>query len=297
MMNLTRRLLLSAALAATFTGFANAAEKLKVVASFSILGDMMSRVGGDLIEVTTIVGPNGDAHVYEPTPDDARAMAAANLVVVNGLGFEGWLDRLVTASGFTGKTVVATDGIVSAKMAGEEDEIDPHAWQSASNAAIYAGNIAEALCAADASNCAAFKANAASYQAELAVLDRDIKSAIATVPVDRRVVITSHDAFGYFARAYGVEMLAPEGINTDSEASAADVAKLIAQIKARKTSALFVENIADPRLIEQIARETGATIGGGLFSDALSPAEGPAPTYITMMRHNIKLIAAAMAGT
>ena len=298
MQKLTRRLLLSAALAAGISSPSLAAEKLKVVASFSILGDFVSRVGGDMIDLKTIVGPDSDTHVYEPTPDDAKAFAAANLVVVNGLGFEGWLDRLVSASGYKGTTAVASDGITPDVMAAgdEAGETDPHAWQNAANAIVYAINIAKALCAADAANCASYDANAKSYGAELAVLDADVKSAVARIPQERRTIIASHDAFGYFARAYGITVLAPEGISTDSEASAKDVAMLISQIREKMASALFVENISDPRLAEQIARETGLTIGGELFSDALSAADGPAATYVAMMRHNIGLLAKAMAG-
>ena len=290
MTNLSRRLLLATALAMGLSAPAPAAEKLHVVASFSILGDITARIGGERISLTTIVGANGDAHVHQPTPDDARAFADADLIIVNGLGFEGWLDRLTEASGTRGVIAVATNGV---RPVGEND---PHAWQNAANAVVYAENIAKALCSADRGACESYKANAFAYVAELAALDAEIKSAVARIPLDRRTVIMSHDAFGYFAAAYGVTILAPEGVSTESEASAKEVAELIEQIRAQKASALFVENIADPRLIEQIARETGLKIGGELFSDALSAADGPAPTYIMMMRHNMRLLADAMAG-
>jgi zinc/manganese transport system substrate-binding protein len=309
-MTLARSLLLAATFAASLVPSAIAAEKLKVVASFSILGDMTGRIGGELIDLKTIVGANGDAHVYEPTPADAKSVADAGLVVVNGLGFEGWLDRLVSASGYRGPMVVAAAGIKPAAMEDEHREgeepgheehgrgdSDPHAWQNAVNAAVYAENIAKALCDADTANCPAYKANAAKYLEEISALDAAIESAVSRVPEDRRTVIMSHDAFGYFERAYGVTILAPEGVSTDSEASARDVAALISQIREKKASALFVENIADPRLIEQISRETGLKIGGELFSDALSEADGPAPTYLKMMEHNIRLLSDAMAGT
>ncbi len=275
---------------------ASAAEKLKAVASFSILADLVSRVGGERVDVTSIVGPDGDAHVYEPKPDDAKAVAAAGLVFINGLGFEGWMDRLGEASGYKGKIVTASAGIKIHKMADVGAERDPHAWQSVENAGVYVGNIAAALCEADSSGCETYKANAAAYDKELKDLDAEIKAAIARVPGDRRVVITSHDAFGYFAGAYGVTFLAPEGVSTESEASAQDVAKLIRQIRARKATALFIENMSDPRLIEQIARETGVKMGGALYSDALSARDGPASTYLDMMRHNAKLLTDAMAG-
>ena len=299
-----------------------AGEKLKVVASFSILGDMTARVGGDNIDLTTLVGPGGDAHVFEPRPTDAETVSKAQLMIVNGLGFEGWLDRLVEASGSKAKIVVATGGVETTKPGkgpGPEDEakhddhtedetkdehaedghghgdLDPHAWQSAKNAIHYVSNIARALCDADKANCETYKANGAAYTLELEALDSEIRQMIDALPKDRRTVITGHDAFGYFARAYGVTFLAPEGVSTESEASAADVAKLITQIQESKASALFVESISDPRLIEQIAKDTGVKIGGTLYSDALSEADGPAATYAGMMRYNAKTLTEALA--
>lgn len=295
----------------TSSSAAWAEGRVKAVASFSILGDFVSRVGGDSVEVTTIVGPNGDAHVYEPKPGDAKAVAAANVVFVNGLGFEGWLDRLVDASGYEGTIVKASEGIATLKMkeghekaegeehvAGEAEHghggFDPHGWQSVANALIYVKNIAGALCAVDAAGCDTYNANAETYSKELEAVAADIEAAVATIPRTRRTVITSHDAFGYFSHAFGIEFVAPEGISTESEASAKDVAKLIEQIKEDKASALFVENVSDPRLIEQIGRETGLTIGGALYSDALSEKDGPAPTYIEMMRHNTRVLIGAL---
>jgi zinc/manganese transport system substrate-binding protein len=319
--------LLAGSSLAVSSGIVQADEKLKVVASFSILGDFVQRVGGDRVEVTTIVGPDGDAHVYEPKPDDAKAMAAAKIVFVNGLTFEGWLDRLVESSGYKGPLIKATEGIEPDKMEeghhhdhaeGEKKEehdhaegekkdghdhghahgeFDPHAWQSAANAQIYVKNIAEALCVVEKSDCDTFKANAEAYAKELSTLDSEIKAAVGKVPESRRTVITSHDAFGYFSHEYGVTFLAPEGVSTETEASAQDVAKLIDQIREDKASALFVENVSDPRLIEQISRETGLKIGGALYSDALSGRDGPAATYVDMMRHNTKLLTEAMAGS
>jgi zinc/manganese transport system substrate-binding protein len=286
----------------------------------------VQRIGGDHVRVVTLVGPDGDAHVYQPTPGDARDVADADLVVVNGLGFEGWFDRLVEASGFAGQPVIASAGITPLTMAEEEaahedesahaheageehvegehdaDEhdhggVDPHAWQSAANAEIYVRNIASALCKVDAAHCDDFTASAAAYSAEIEDLDASIKRGFAAIPEERRIVITSHDAFGYFGRAYGVEFLAPQGMSTESEASAADIAKLIEQIRHEGATALFVENISDPRLIEQIARETAARVGGALYSDALSGPRGPAPTYVDMMRHNANSLLAAMQGS
>ncbi|WP_372070770.1 zinc ABC transporter substrate-binding protein [Tistrella mobilis] len=287
-------------------------EPIKVVASFSILGDMVQEVGGDRVRVTTLVGPDGDAHVWQPAPADARTVADADLVVMNGLGFEGWMDRLVQASGYDGPVAVATTGIAPRKMAEEEDHdhaggddhdhdhdhhhdgTDPHGWQSLTNARIYVHNVLEALIAADSDDKAAFEANAAAYLKKIDALDARIRAEIASVPAERRKVVTSHDAFGYFEAAYGVEFLAPVGVSTEAEASAGDVAKLIDQIRAEKIPAVFMENISDPRLLARIASETDATIGGTLYSDALSPADGPAATYLDMMDYNVRTLVAAL---
>ncbi len=275
-------------------GSAPAAEaKLKVVASFSIIGDLVQQVGGEDIELTTIVGPNADTHVYEPKPDDAQAVAKADVVFVNGMGFEGWQNRLVEASGYNKEIVTVSDGIVELVPDGER-AADPHGWQSVANAKIYVANIRRGLCRADVSSCATFEARAAKYLAELNALDDEITAMVSAIPVEQRVVITSHDAFGYFAKAYGIRFLAPEGVNTESEASAHDVATLIRQIRAQKAKVLFLETISDPRLIAQIASETGVAIGGALYSDALSAGDGPAQSYITMMRHNARLVTEAM---
>jgi zinc/manganese transport system substrate-binding protein len=276
--------------------------ELKVVASFSILADFAQRVGGDRAAVTSLVGPDSDAHIYEPTPKDVQKVAAADVIVVNGLGLEGWLGRLREASGT--KAVVAEASAGIAVMTREDDHgenghehgaRDPHAFQSIGNAIIYVENIAKAFCEAAPHDCDVFSANAAAYTRELTALDREVRGAVARIPAEKRRIITSHDAFGYFAREYGISFLAPEGVSTESEASAADVAKLIEQIKAQRASALFVENISDNRLIEQIARETGLRLSGVLFSDALSGADGPAASYIEMMRHNVRTIVGAIS--
>lgn len=299
------------------------AQNLRVVASFSIIADFARNVGGDRVDITTLVGPNGDAHVYEPRPADAVAVGKADVVLVNGIQFEGFLQRLVEASGTRAPVVELSRGGEVLKAAGDEHhhgeeahdhgsgesghdhaheeghhhhgEFDPHAWQSVHNAEVYVKNIAEAFCAADAAGCDSYKANAAAYGEKLAALDAEIRAAVAAIPEDRRVIITSHDAFGYFEHEYGLEFLAPEGVSTESEASAADVAALITQIKEDKASAIFVENITNPRLVEQIASETGITVGGTLYSDALSDESGPAATYIDMMKHNVDTIRSAIA--
>ncbi|RWO34841.1 MAG: metal ABC transporter substrate-binding protein [Mesorhizobium sp.] len=285
------------------------AEPLKVVASFTIIADFAKNVGGDRINLTTIVGPDGDAHVYEPSPADAVAMAGADVVLVNGLHFEGFLQRLVDASASKARIAVLTRGVTpinfkpefadadAAEGAHTNGETDPHAFQSIGNAKIYVKNIADAFCTADAGGCDSYKANAAAYTEKLDVLEGEVQAAIQSIPEEKRVVITSHDAFGYFEKAYGLTFLAPEGVSTESEPSAADVAKLVSQVKQDKAAAVFIENITNARLIEQIASETGTKVGGTLYSDALSQPDGPASTYIDLMHNNIAQIKGAILGS
>ena len=290
----TRRQILTLAAVAAMgrTSPTRAQNRLRAVATFSILGDLAKNVSGERADVAALVGPDGDVHVYAPTPADAKTVAAAKLVFVNGLGLEGWIDRLIAASGSKAPVVVASRGIIPRKMADERDAnrlvSDPHAWQSVADAEIYVANISDGLIAADPSGKEIYRANTAAYLSKLDALDDEIKVAIATIPANRRKIITTHNAFGYFGDAYGLEFIAPEGLSTEAEPSARDVAKIIAQIRAQKIPAVFLENISDPRLMQQIAAETGARIGGTLYSDSLSPPSGPAATYIAMMRHNAR---------
>ena len=324
--------------------FAQSDGPIQVVATFSILGDMVKRIGGEHIAVKTLVGPDGDAHVYQPTPADARTVSEAEILVVNGLEFEGWLDRLVDATDFDGMRVVATAGINPISFDDDHDEhddehdmheehdehdeheeheehaehdehdeheedeehaeaghddhhhgaFDPHAWQSFANAVVYVDNITAALSQASPANAADFYQNRAAYVAEIEALDAEIHELMEGLPADHRTVVTSHDAFQYFARYYGLTFVAPQGLSTESEASAKDVAHLIEQIREQGISAVFVENIGDSRLLERIADETGAGIGGTLYPDALSGPDGPAGTYLDMMRHNATTIAQAL---
>ena len=275
---------------------AQAPDKLPVVATFSVLADFARNVGGERIEVAALVGPNGDTHVYQPKPADAKELGAARLIVVNGLGLEGWIDRLIKASGAKAPVVVATKGIKPQQMREEgRVELDPHAWQSIADAKIYVANIRDGLIAADPEGASAYRANADNYLRKLDALEKEVTVEIAKIPPERRQIITTHDAFGYFGTAYGFRFIAPEGVSTETEASARDVAKIIRQIKAQKIPAVFLENVTDPRLARNIAAESGATIGGTLYSDALSPPNGPASTYIDMMRNNVRELAAALA--
>lgn len=287
-------------------GPASAAEtKLRAVATFSILADLVAQVGGDHVAVTSLVQPDADAHGYTPAPSDARTLADARLVVVNGFGLEGWIDRLIKASGTKAPVVVASAGVKpieaeddghghggSGHAHGHHD--DPHAWQSIANARIYVGNIRDALVRIDPDHAAAYADNAKAYLATLDALDAEVRTGIAAIPKAQRRIITTHDAFGYFTAAYGLTFIAPQGVSTDSEASPRDVARIIRQIRQEKIPAVFLENISDPRLMQQIARESGAVVGGKVFSDALSGPDGPAPTYVAMMRHNLAAFTTAL---
>jgi len=287
-----------AALAILFAAMPAAAqEKLKVVATFSILADFARNVGGDRVAVSALVGANGDAHVYQPTPGDAKTLADAKVVLLNGLGFEGWINRLVKASGTKAAMATATKGVKPRKAEddhGHGHDADPHAWQSVANAKLYVANIRDALTAADPAGKDAYAANAAAYLAKLDALEAEVKAAVAAIPADRRKIITTHDAFGYFGAAYGVSFIAPQGVSTEAEVSAKDVARIITQIRKQKIPAVFLENVTDKRLLERIGAEGGAKIGGTLYSDALTDEKGPAPTYIDMMRHNVKQLSAAL---
>jgi zinc/manganese transport system substrate-binding protein len=276
------------------------APKLKAVATFSILGDLVAQVGGDRVAVTTLVQPNADAHGYTPAPSDARTLAEARIVVVNGLGLEGWIDRLIKASGTRAPVVVASAGIKPIEASdddhghGHAHHDDPHAWQNVANVKRYVTNIRDALARVDPEHAGAYADNAKTYLATLDGLDAEVRAAIAAIPSAQRRVITTHDAFGYFTAAYGLSFIAPQGVSTDSEASPRDVARIIRQIRQEKVPAVFLENIADPRLMQQIARESGAAIGGKVFSDALSGPGGPAASYVMMMRNNVSAFTAAL---
>jgi zinc/manganese transport system substrate-binding protein len=271
-------------------------DRPRAVATFSILGDFARNVGGERVELATLVGPNGDVHVFAPTPGDVKTIAAADIVFVNGLGLEGWIDRLIAASATRALVVVASRGITprSGTRAQDRGASDPHAWQSVANAKLYVGNIRDGLIAIDAAEKKIFEANANTYLAKLDALDGEIRAAIEAIPSARRKVITAHSAFGYFGDAYGIEFIAPEGLSTEAEPSARDIAKLIEQIRRENVPALFLENVADSRLLQRIAAETGVRIGGRLYSDALSPPDGPAASYIEMMRSNLRELTRAL---
>ena len=282
-----------AILGLAFTAMPAAAEdKLKVVASFSILGDMVRQVTGDMAEVTTIVGPDADAHVYSPSASDAKAVANADVIFVNGLGFETWSQTLIETSGTKGQVFVATEGVEPLKVDGE---VDPHAWNALTNGMIYVTNIANGMASADPKNAATYQANAKAYTERLSALHSHALKEFGKLPADRRTVVTAHDAFGYLENAYGLTFLAPVGIDTEAEPSAKDLAALIDQLKQAGAGALFVENITSPALVEQIERETGIKISGRLYSDALSERGGPATSYEKMFEHNLDVLIQALS--
>jgi len=270
------------------------AKPLQVVVSFSILGDLVKQVGLDKVEVKTIVGRNGDAHMYEPTPTDVKQMNAADMVFINGLGFEGWIERLIAASGFKGSVIVVGKNIHPRLVFEGHLVEDPHAWHSIPNAIVYIHNIAGALAEKDPSQKAFYAKNASDTIQRLNIIDAQIRKRLSAIPPDHRKIITAHDAFGYFGNSYGVEFLAPMGTNTESEPCAKDMVKLIEAIKEYGVKTIFLENITDPKLIQQLAHETKAKVGSVLYSDALSELDGPAPTYEAMMLYNVEQFMGSM---
>ncbi len=275
-----------------------AQEKLPIVASFSIVGDVVKQIGGDRVNVTLIVGPNADAHGYQPKPADAKAVAEAKLIVVNGLGFDAWMQRLQKSSGSKAPLVIASAAIKPLKDSDDghgHSENDPHAWHDPANLKLYARTIRDALVAADPAGRETYDQRLSSYDAALTALDTENRAALATIPPERRKIVTSHDAFAYLGRAYGIQFLAPQGVSTENQPSAKDIARIIRFIRETKAPAVFIETISDPRQMERIAQESGAKIGGKLYSDALSPPDGPAGTTIAMIRTNIRELTKALA--
>lgn len=301
-MNYTRRLLWASSLAlAFFIHGAAAADKIPVTASFSILGDLVHVVGGERVTVTTLVGPDEDAHTFEPKPRDAKALLSSRLLITNGLGFEPWAHKLARSAGYKGQTVVASQGVQARRMAPEKgqgghahEEVDPHAWQNPNNVVLYVRNIAAALSKVDPSGASTYQAHAEAYVQELLALDTWAQAQFSAIPAAKRKVITSHDAFGYFAAHYQITFLAPQGVNTEAEPSAKQVAQLIRQIQREKIRAVFVENMGNPQLIAQLSQDAGATLGARLYSDALSGTNPAGATYLHMVRHNVTQLAAGM---
>jgi zinc/manganese transport system substrate-binding protein len=272
------------------------AKDINVVVSFTVLADITQRVGGDHVHVRSLVGPDGDPHVYEPTPRDAQTLAKADLVVVNGLRLEGWMDRLIIASGYKGTIAVASRGIRPREMEeGGQEMIDPHAWNSATNGIIYVSNITNALVRADPEHTMDYRTNARVYTKELRDLDAWGRRMVISIPINKRKIITSHNAFAYLGADYGIEFLAPTGLSSESEASAADLAALIRQTRREKIKAVFLENSTDSRFAEEIAAAIGTRPSGILYAEALSAPDGPAPTYEKMLRYNTEILVKAMA--
>ncbi|NIA88846.1 metal ABC transporter substrate-binding protein [Rahnella aceris] len=285
----------SLAVAALLSSPLAMAKTVNAVASFSILGDIVQEVGGEHVKVTTLVGPDGDPHSFEPSPKDSKAINASDVVFVSGLGLEGWIDRLVTASGYKGHLVTASEGVNSRKMEEDGKQItDPHAWNSMANGVIYATNVMNALIKVDPEDADYFRHRGTAYIEQLQKLDAWAKTEFTGIPQSKRKVLTSHDAFGYFGQEYHVSFMAPVGFSTEAEASASGVASLIKQIKAEKVKTYFIENQTDPRLVKQIAAASGAEPGGELYPEALSGPKGPATTYVKAFKHNVETIVASM---
>jgi len=299
-----KKSLLALTLSVSFAVPAWAAEPLPVLTSFSILADITQQVGGERVTVSSLVGPNQDAHVYQPSPQDVKKLLASRVFVVNGLGFEGWIQRLTQSSQYRGQTVVASEKIkpLAVKTSHGHDHghrhdhgkgVDPHAWHNPQHVIQYGHTIAQALAKADPAGASYYQQRAQQFEQQLRQLDQSIEQQFATIPVAQRKVITSHDAFSYLGQRYQIRFLAPQGMSTESEASAASVAKLVKQIRQEKVKALFVENMADQRLLQQISQETNVKVGGKLYSDALS-AGAPAGSYIKLMQYNAKNLASAL---
>ncbi|MDI3306935.1 MAG: zinc ABC transporter substrate-binding protein [Acetobacteraceae bacterium] len=300
-LRLTRRAVLPLGAALLAAPAMHAQTRPVVVASFSILGDMVRQIAGDQVALRVLAGPGVDAHVFQPRPSEAEAIRGAALVVRNGFGFEPWLDRLLRSTGYRGPVATATQGITPRIEAGDrhghgKGAPDPHCWQDVRLAQSYARTIGEGLAEADPGRAAEWRKAAADYATRLAGLDAWVRERIATVPPERRLVITTHDAFAYFGAAYGVRFLAPQGIAPEGQPSAARVAALIRQIREAKASAVFIEGIGNQAVMERLAQDAGVSIRGRLFADTLSPPDGPAPTYEAMMRHNIDAMVPAMRG-
>lgn len=301
-----RKLLVAGMASAALLSGAQAADKptpVSVVASFSILGDLVRVVGGERVSVTTLVGPDEDAHVFEPKPADARAIVQSRLLVTNGLGFEPWAQKLARSAGYKGQVVVASQGVKPRPMTEEKgknghrhDETDPHAWQNPNNVVLYVRNISAALSQVDPAGSTVYQANTAAYVKDLQTFDAWTQEQFAAIPAPQRKVITSHNAFGYFAAQYQIRFLAPQGVSTDAEPSAKQVAQLIQQIQREKIKAVFVENMSNPKLLAQLSKDAGVRAGPALYVDALSAVGGPADSYLKLMRHNVTQLVAGMRG-
>lgn len=271
-----------------------AQAKVRVVTSFTILADFVQQVGQDKVDVLNLVSADSDPHMYEPTPQDVKNIAKADIIFINGLGFEGWLGRLTKAANTKGDVVVCTEHIHPRLVFEDTLLKDPHAWHSIPHAKIYVQNIARALKKKDPSNKAFYEKNMRTYLEKLTQLDESMRRRIDHIPPNRRKIITAHDAFGYFGNSYGVQVFAPQGVSTESETKIHSIIDLVKQIKQEKIRIIFIEKISNPKVIQQISDETGAQIGGELYADGLSATDGPANSYINMVRYNFNLILNSM---
>ena len=298
-------LLALGAAALLLAGPARPAERIPVVATFSVIGDMLARVGGDHVDIKTIVGPGGDCELYQATAADVATVAAARAVFLNDLNeeFEPWLEPLLKQAAFKGLKVVVSRGVRT--LAAEEEHpvsgrmlpetVDQHAWLDPRNGVVYVRNIAAALARLDPANAADYRTRAAAYAKEIEAVDDWARQQIAEVPAVKRRALTSHDSLQYIASAYGIKLLSVNGWTNNSEPSAAQLAKLAEQVRDSHVKALFLDSITDPRGMERIAGETGAVIGGTMYGDSLSPAGGEADSYLNMLRHDVATLKAGMS--
>lgn len=291
-----RHFLLALAASMLMSGSLQAADKLPVTTSFSILEDLVRVVGADRVTVTSLVGPDEDAHVFEPRPADAKSLLKSRLLLLNGLGFEPWAQKLAHSANYKGETLIASKSVKARSMADDKGhtEVDPHAWQNPENVVLYVRDIAATLSKLDPAGAATFQNNSEAYIKELHALDEWAKTQFASIATDKRKVITSHDAFAYFAAHYQIKFMAPQGLSTDAEPSAKTIALLIRQIKREKIKALFLENMSNPKLLAQLGKDTGATTGSRLYADALSGTDQPGATYLKMMHHNVTQLVSGM---
>jgi ABC-type Zn uptake system ZnuABC Zn-binding protein ZnuA len=269
---------------------AQAQDKPIVLSTASMMNDMAKNIGGDNFSYSTVVPIGSDPHLYEPTPGDARACHGASIILMNGLTFEGWLAKLIENSGTEAQIKTITEGVVAIASEQYTNATDPHAWMSAANGLIYSQNIRDVFIAFIPEKEQEFRSNYTRYKADIEALDQYISRKIASIPEEKRILITSHDAFQYYGRRYHISLEAILGTSTDADVQTSDVQRLNEVIRTTPVPAVFIESTISPRLLGQIAKDNGIVIGGKLYADSLSEEDGPAGTYLKMLRYNTDVI-------
>jgi zinc/manganese transport system substrate-binding protein len=266
------------------------ADKIKAIATISIIGDVLKNVARDSVNLIVLVGANGDAHEYEPIPADSVNIAKADIIFENGLHLEHWLDKLYTASGSKAKRIVVSQGVTPRIFENNPQETDPHAWQDVTNVIIYTQNVRDALIAIDPANKDKYFANAKDYIEKLQSLDSWVKAELALIPVEKRKLVTNHDALGYFANRYGFKIIGaviPSATTEAADLSAQQTIQLLEIIKSNGVHAIFSENMANPNLVETLSKEAGVQVGPDLYTDTLDPVGSQGDTYLKMIRYNV----------